>query len=91
MDKDLALAFEFENAPDEVKAAAIKHRENYFRFEKSNLQSDIWNKEKEIARKLYLDSQRAFNTAVKNWLASKEVQPEEKEKPFLVDQPLKGE
>lgn len=68
MDKqNLALAFEFQNAPSEVKDAATEHRENFFRYEKACSQLDLWRKEKDKAKEAFLKSQNAFQKALKTW------------------------
>ncbi len=61
IDKDLAVVFNFEsaNAPAEVKAAAIAHRENFFALKKATQQSDLWKQKRK-------DSQLAFDASLEN-------------------------
>lgn len=67
MDKNLALAFEFSNAPKDLKEAGIAHRENYFRLKKAEAQFSLWNKEVEAAKVEFNASLSKFNSALDAW------------------------
>jgi hypothetical protein len=66
-DKKLALAFEFENAPTEVKEAAAEHKENYIAMITAEQQVILWNRDKIITRRLFERSARRFERALEAW------------------------
>lgn len=80
MDKDLALAFEFENAPAEVKARAKEHKDSWLRLEKAKAQSQVWAEEFAQARRDYFKTSKAFKEAVNAWDPAETKDPKPKEK-----------
>lgn len=66
-DKKLALAFEFDNAPTEVKEAAAEHRDNYIEMITADQQVVLWNRDKIIARRKFEQSARKFERALEEW------------------------
>jgi hypothetical protein len=70
MDKDLALAFKFDNAPADVKAAAQKNLDAYTRMKTTENQCVIWQKEKNEARAQFDETQITFKAAVEAWTRS---------------------
>lgn len=66
-DKKLALAFEFDNAPQELKEIADIHKENYLAMITAEKQVDLWNREKERSRREFDKSLRRFDRALEVW------------------------
>lgn len=67
IDKKLALAFDFKDAPKEVQDAAKQHRENWLRLEKARDQFGKWQSEVQRAEAAYVETQKLFDSAVDNW------------------------
>lgn len=78
-DKKLALAFEFKNAPAEVKAAAEAHQANWKRLEKASDQMQKWKVERAAAQAAYDESSIAFERAIDAWdpVEKSKTKPEE--------------
>jgi acetylornithine/succinyldiaminopimelate/putrescine aminotransferase len=66
-DKKLALAFQFENAPQEVKDVAAEHRENYLAMITAEQQVILWNRDKIITRRKFEQTARRFERALSQW------------------------
>lgn len=79
MDKELALAFEFENAPESLKKAAETHRNNWLRLEKAKSQVAKWNAESIEANKAFAESHKIFKSELNAW------DPADTRKPDLED------
>lgn len=76
-DKRLALAFDFGDAPQEVKDAAAAHRESFMRLEKAEAQVGLWNADLEKARQEYSKTNRQFEKTLDQWLGeTKKVREE---------------
>ena len=67
MQKELALAFSFGEAPTEVKDAAKSHRENFLRLAKAESQFARWKSELEQARRAHDVSADAFSKVLNAW------------------------
>lgn len=67
IDKKLALAFDFKDAPAAVKDAGQAHRDNWKRLEKANDQFSKWKSERAAAQAAYEASQAVFDKAVEAW------------------------
>lgn len=67
MKTELALAFEFAEAPDKVKSTAELHRAAFFRIETATRQLELWLIEKDEARKVFLATQQEFARELKKW------------------------
>jgi hypothetical protein len=67
LDKELALAFDFENAPEEVKVAAQAHRESWLRFKVACSQCTKWASERTTAEISYDETAKAFRKALNEW------------------------
>ncbi len=80
MDKKLALAFDFVNAPAEVKEAAEVHRENWLRLEKAEAQVKRWIEERNEALSAHKASSRRFDSALKAWDPAETKDPKLEEK-----------
>lgn len=80
MDKKLALAFDFKNAPAAVQDAGKKHRDNWLKLEKATDQEKKWRQAKIEAQRAYEQSERDFTQAIDAWdpVAKKNQTPEEK-------------
>jgi hypothetical protein len=82
IDKDLAVVFNFEaaNAPAEVKAAAISHRENFFALKKATQQADLWKQKRKDSQLAFDASLENLNAVLANWnpeVTLEEAKPEE--------------
>lgn len=80
MDKKLALAFEFKNAPEELKKAAEVHRENWITLEKAEAQVQKWTAARELAIRAYSESDKAFQRAIEAWDVGGKKKPDLEEK-----------
>lgn len=67
MEKELALAFEFKNAPDELKEAAQLHKDNWLRVEKAKAQIEKWKSELFRAEIEFGKSGKAFRKGINEW------------------------
>lgn len=67
MDKELALAFNFAEAPDSVKKAAEAHQVNWVRLEKARSQVAKWNSELHQADIAYGATGKEFRKEIANW------------------------
>lgn len=76
-DKELELALNFGNAPQNVKNEAQLHLENNQRLEKAEAQIELWQAELIEARKAFNESSKSFRKAVNEW--TKPVKPEKQE------------
>lgn len=63
----LALAFEFDKLPKELKDVAVKHRDNYLALKKAQDQSVIWEEKKISLQKSFNESLKAFNEQLDKW------------------------
>lgn len=79
MDKEIALAFNFDDAPDEVKNAGLAHRENFIRLEKAKNQLALWTAELEAARADSGRTLKVFQEQINKWLRSDKKQELEAE------------
>lgn len=70
MDKEIALAFNFEDAPENVKNSGAAHRENFLRLEKAKNQLELWTKELQDARTDHAKTLKTFQEAINRWLRS---------------------
>lgn len=77
MEKKLALAFEFKNAPNEFKEIAEAHRKNYLRLEKAKVQSAKWISEKDEAQRAFNETSRRFDAGLDAWEKSLTAGPPE--------------
>lgn len=81
MEKEIALAFSFDDAPDDVKEAGLKHRENFLRLENAKHQVALWTAELEAARSDSGRTLKVFQEKINSWLRSgkrEEIKPEVK-------------
>lgn len=67
MDKELALAFNFVDAPDSVKRSAEAHQASWLRFQKATAQVDKWQKELHQAEIAYGASGKEFRKEIAQW------------------------
>lgn len=74
-DKNLALAFDFKDAPAEVQDAGKAHRENWLRLEKASDQLNKWKLERAEAQAAYDDSANKFQSAIDQWDPAKKSDP----------------
>lgn len=79
-DKELALALNFGNAPQNVKKEAELHAVNNERLEKAEAQVELWQKELNEARKAFSESAKAFRKAVNEWTGNDKKEKEELKK-----------
>jgi hypothetical protein len=70
MDKEIALAFNFEEAPEDVKATGALHRDNFLRLEKAKSQLAMWTAELESARSDHAKTLKVFQEAINKWIRS---------------------
>lgn len=68
MDKEIALAFNFKDAPEDVVAAGEAHRENFVRLEKAKNQVALWTAELESARSDSGKTLKVFQERINSWL-----------------------
>lgn len=68
MDKELALALQFGEAPKELQDVALKYQEQFLRLEKANNQVSLWLEEASEARKAQDQAQKEFRKGVNQWL-----------------------
>lgn len=76
-DKDLALALNFGNAPQNVKKEAELHSVNYQRLEKAEAQIELWSKELQDAKKAFGESSKSFRKAINEWTSPAKPEKEE--------------
>lgn len=76
--KKLALALDFENAPQPLKDAAKAHQDAYLDLEVSTKQVDLWNHEKERNRKKFEQTLKQFNNQLDKWdpAGTKDMEPQ---------------
>lgn len=67
MDKELALIFEYANAPQELKEAATLHRSNSTKLTKKKASLDALSTEVTALQAEYDKSEKAFRVALKSW------------------------
>ena len=67
MDKELALIFEYANAPETLKAVAKDHRDNSALLQKKQAQLKALTDAVTMARKAYEESQKAFKAELNAW------------------------
>lgn len=79
IDKNLALAFDFKDAPKEVQEAGKEHRQNWLRMEKAEDQFNKWKKERVDAKAAFDASAAGFQSAIDKWDPAKknDTNPEE--------------
>lgn len=66
-DERLALIFSFDDAPQELKDAAVEHKDNWLKYNKANHQADLWRLEKSKSKDLYDRSAEKFDRLLKKW------------------------
>lgn len=67
MDKELALIYEYKNAPAELKAAADAHRKNSNDMAKKAAQLSTLQAEVDVLKREYDKTEKAFRVALKAW------------------------
>lgn len=67
MDKELALIFDFKDAPEELKSAANTHRANCLALIQAKLQMKQAEDNLASSQLNYDGSNQAFRSALKNW------------------------
>lgn len=67
MDKDLALAFEFDKAPEVVKKSAEAYRNAWLASTKADAQVKLWTEKASEEKKLFIEAQKKFRQAVEAW------------------------
>ena len=75
MNRDLALMFAAEKAPDEIKAAGQALLERHFELEKCKDQAKKWARLREDAQKIYNAETLKFSEMIEKWVAA--FSPEE--------------
>lgn len=65
--KLIALATSFNKAPEPVKKAAEDLKAAYLRAEKAEAQFQLWNEERQAARKIMDRENRQFTNVLKAW------------------------
>ena len=66
-DERLALVFNFEDAPQELKDTAEKHKENWLRYQKATSQADLWRLERSNSREAYEKTAERFDNLLRKW------------------------
>lgn len=64
---ELALAFNFKDAPAELRKIAEVHNENFKRLQKSKDQLALWQAEMITAESEYIQSGKIFRAGLDNW------------------------
>lgn len=67
MDKELMLIFEYNKAPDELKAAAKEHQQNLIKMKKALANAEKQSKELAELQKASESSGKRFRLALKAW------------------------
>lgn len=66
-EKEIALAMSFDDAPAEVKEPATALKDAYLRVEKAEAQFQLWNEERDSAKKELQKQLKVFNRAIEKW------------------------
>ncbi len=80
IEKELALTFDFETAPESFKQAAADAKNLYFRVKKAHSQIELWTKELIAAQKSLDQASKYFRSELNKWdpLGLKEGKIEDK-------------